>query len=43
MVVVVNAADAQRAAAALVGNGENVFRIGVVDRRRPGEAQTIVA
>jgi phosphoribosylformylglycinamidine cyclo-ligase len=43
MVVVVNAADAQRAAAALAGNGENVFHIGVVDRRRAGEAQAIVA
>jgi phosphoribosylformylglycinamidine cyclo-ligase len=43
MVVVVNAADAQRAAAALAGSGENVFRIGMVDRRRNGEAQAIVA
>jgi phosphoribosylformylglycinamidine cyclo-ligase len=42
MVAIVSAADAQRAASALASNGENVFRIGVVDRRRAAEAQTIV-
>jgi phosphoribosylformylglycinamidine cyclo-ligase len=43
MVAIVSAADAERAAAALVEQGENVFGIGMVDRRSATEPQTIVA
>jgi phosphoribosylformylglycinamidine cyclo-ligase len=43
MVAVVAAADAQSAADALKRGGETVFRIGVIDRRRANEPQTIVA
>ena len=43
MVVVVAEADAEFAAEQLRANGETVFRIGRIDARGEGEAQTIVA
>jgi phosphoribosylformylglycinamidine cyclo-ligase len=43
MVVVVAAADADAIADSLRRGGETVYRIGAIDRRRPGEPQTIVA
>jgi phosphoribosylformylglycinamidine cyclo-ligase len=43
MVAIVSAADAQRAVDALAESGETVSRIGVVDRRRADEPQTVVA
>jgi phosphoribosylformylglycinamidine cyclo-ligase len=42
MVVVVAAADAERAIQALQREGETVFRIGEIRRRRGDEAQTVV-
>ncbi len=42
MVVIVSAADADAAEAKLAAAGETVYRIGVIDTRREGEAQTIV-
>ncbi len=42
MVVIVAAADADAAQARLAAAGETVYRIGVIDSRREGEAQTIV-
>jgi phosphoribosylformylglycinamidine cyclo-ligase len=42
MAVVVAAADADAAAERLAAAGETVFRIGRIDARRDGEAQTIV-
>lgn len=42
MVVIVAAADADRAAASLSGAGEAVYRIGRIARRGDGEAQTVV-
>ncbi len=42
MVVVVSAEDADAAAAKLVAAGETVHRIGRIDARKDGEAQTIV-
>jgi phosphoribosylformylglycinamidine cyclo-ligase len=42
MVLVVAAADAERAARVLEREGETVWRIGVVDQRRGDEPQTIV-
>ncbi|MGZ8264389.1 MAG: phosphoribosylformylglycinamidine cyclo-ligase, partial [Burkholderiales bacterium] len=43
MVVVVAAADADAIADSLRRGGETVYHIGAIDRRRPGEPQTIVA
>ena len=43
MVAVVAAADADVAADALKQSGETVYRLGVIDQRRAGEPQTIVA
>ena len=43
MAIVVDAKDADRAASVLEQNGERVFRLGRIDRRAAGEAQTIVA
>jgi phosphoribosylformylglycinamidine cyclo-ligase len=43
MAAIVSAADAERATDALKRSGETVFRIGVVERRRADEPQTIVA
>jgi len=42
MVVIVSAADAEAAEAKLTAAGETVYRIGVIDTRREGEAQTII-
>ncbi|MDB5866960.1 MAG: purM [Betaproteobacteria bacterium] len=42
MVLVVSAADAERAVQVLEQQGETVWRIGVVDQRRGDEPQTIV-
>jgi phosphoribosylformylglycinamidine cyclo-ligase len=42
MAVVVAAADADAAEAALKAAGEAVYRIGRIDARKAGEAQTIV-
>ncbi|AVR89385.1 phosphoribosylformylglycinamidine cyclo-ligase [Thauera aromatica] len=42
MVVVVSAKDADAAAATLTAAGETVYRIGRIDTRKEGEAQTIV-
>ena len=42
MAVVVAAADADAVAARLQAEGETVYRIGRIDARRDGEAQTIV-
>jgi phosphoribosylformylglycinamidine cyclo-ligase len=42
MVAVVSEADADAAASALTQKGERVFRVGVIDRRRAAEPQTIV-
>ena len=42
MVVVVAAADADRALAALTAAGETVWRIGAIEARAPGQAQTVV-
>ena len=42
MVVIVSAADAEAAEAKLAAAGETVYRIGVIDTRREGEAQTII-
>jgi phosphoribosylformylglycinamidine cyclo-ligase len=42
MVLVVAAADAERAAGVLEREGETVWRIGVVEQRRGDEPQTIV-
>ena len=42
MAVVVSAADADAAEAALKAAGETVYRIGRIDARKDGEAQTIV-
>ena len=42
MVVVVAAADADRALAELTAAGETVWRIGVIEARAPGQAQTVV-
>ena len=43
MVLVVSAAEADTAVCALEADGETVFRIGRIDTRAPGEAQTVVA
>ena len=43
MVLIVDAADADRAAERLQQSGETVWRIGVVEKRQPNEPQTIVA
>jgi len=43
MVVIVAAADAERALAELAASGETVWRIGTIAARVPGQAQTIVA
>jgi phosphoribosylformylglycinamidine cyclo-ligase len=43
MVVIVAEADAVRAAEQLRASGETVFRIGRIERRAEGQAQTIVA
>ncbi len=42
MVVVVGADDADRALAALTAAGETVWRIGAIEARQPGQAQTVV-
>ncbi len=42
MVVVLTAADAERATAQLRAAGETVIRIGVIAERKPGQAQTVV-
>ena len=42
MAVVVAAADAERAIAQLAAAGESVWRIGAIEQRKPGQAQTIV-
>jgi len=42
MVVIVSAAEAEAAEAKLAAAGETVYRIGVIDTRREGEAQTII-
>jgi len=42
MAVVVAAADAERAMAALRASGETVFRIGRIETRQAGQAQTVV-
>ena len=42
MVVVLTAADAERATAQLRAAGETVSRIGVIAERKPGQAQTVV-
>ena len=42
MVVIVAAADAERAAAHLTSAGEKVSRIGTIAEREPGQAQTVV-
>ena len=42
MAVVVAATDADRAIADLKAAGETVWRIGVIEARKPGQAQTIV-
>ena len=42
MVVIVSAAEAEAAEAKLTAAGETVYRIGVIDTRREGEAQTII-
>ena len=42
MVVVVAASDADRALAALTAAGETVWRIGAIEARAPGQAQTVV-
>jgi phosphoribosylformylglycinamidine cyclo-ligase len=42
MVLVVSAEDADRAVSHLTQSGERVWRIGVIDRRRGSEPQTIV-
>ncbi|HUP93921.1 MAG TPA: phosphoribosylformylglycinamidine cyclo-ligase [Burkholderiales bacterium] len=43
MVLIVDAADADRAAEHLRQSGETAWHIGVVERRQPNEPQTIVA
>ncbi|MDR0703293.1 MAG: phosphoribosylformylglycinamidine cyclo-ligase [Azoarcus sp.] len=43
MAVVVAAENTKAVSARLAGMGETVYRIGHIDRRNPGEAQTIVA
>ena len=43
MVLVVSAQDAEAAIALLAENGERVWRIGVIDERRGGELQTVIA
>ena len=43
MVVIVSAADAEKAAAFLRGQGETVYVIGHIDTARPGEPKTLVA
>jgi phosphoribosylformylglycinamidine cyclo-ligase len=42
MVVVVDAADAERAMAQLTAAGESVYRVGVIRERKAGEAATVV-
>ena len=42
MAVVVAAADAERAMSELKILGEAVSRIGVIEERKPGQAQTVV-
>ena len=42
MIVVVAAADADRAAALLADAGETVFRVGAVVRRAPGAPATVI-
>ncbi len=42
MVVIVAAADSERAMAELVAAGETVWRIGAIAERAPGQARTIV-
>ena len=42
MAVVVAAADADAVVARLQAEGETVYRIGRIDARKDGEAQTIV-
>jgi phosphoribosylformylglycinamidine cyclo-ligase len=42
LVVVVAAADAERAMAQLAAAGETVWRIGAIAERTPGQAQTLV-
>ena len=43
MVVIVAAADADRAMTELAAVGETVWRIGAIESRKPGQAQTVVA
>ncbi len=43
MVVIVAAADADRALAELAAAGETVWRIGAIESRKPGQPQTVVA
>ena len=43
MVVIVAAADADRAMTELAAAGETVWRIGAIESRKPGQAQTVVA
>ena len=43
MVLIVEAADADRAAERLRQSGETVWRIGVVEKRQPNEPQTIIS
>ena len=43
MVLIVDAAEADRAAERLRQSGETVWRIGVVEKRQPNEPQTIVS
>jgi phosphoribosylformylglycinamidine cyclo-ligase len=43
MVVIVSAADAERAQSLLTAEGEQVWRIGRIRRRNDGEEQTVVS
>jgi phosphoribosylformylglycinamidine cyclo-ligase len=43
MAVIISAEDAERAAALLAAEGEQVFRIGVIRARAAGEHQTVIA
>ncbi len=42
MVVIVDAADADAAAAFLTGQGETVYRLGRIEARDPGQEQTVI-
>jgi phosphoribosylformylglycinamidine cyclo-ligase len=42
MVLIVNAADSKKAQALLRKNGETVWQIGTIERRKRGEAQTVI-